>query len=532
MRDNKTYKKAIKNGYWHEVIKGNKFFYKDSGAQFYIKGIAYQQSKAECNEHWDFGFMDTAYIDPLANTTTCLRDLRYLKDLGINTVRVYSINPMADHDTCMNAFGEAGIYVIADLSEPSQSVDRKNPSWDFSLFHRYTSVVDSMHKYPNMLGFFAGNEVSNDCNTTAASPFVKASIRDTKMYISASKYRKIPVGYSSNDDAETREKVANYFVCDDSDGDSRVDFYGINMYEWCGYSSFVHSGYRDRTLDFQDYPVPIFFSEFGCNLQRPRPFTEIEALYSDRMTHVWSGGIAYMYFEETNAYGVVRIQQDGTVVKLADYENLKQGFHKVHPKVLHAKDYQPKISAYIKCLSQNAAWRASSEIPPSPNSDKCDCLQSSLSCIISPVTVVDKPVLLGEVCQVTNCSSIIADGATGEYGEFSLCSLEQRLGYALNSYHLSQNLSSESCHWDGRAFYNFKIGGGRKTCAEELGQEYLNVLDGLPPGTQNKRLSQSAVGSLHSKVQTSSDALKLETGWKIIATVATVVTVFILKSYA
>ena len=48
------------------------------------------------------------YIDPLANPFTCLRDLDYLKELGINLVRVYQIHPNANHDVCMNAFAEAG----------------------------------------------------------------------------------------------------------------------------------------------------------------------------------------------------------------------------------------------------------------------------------------------------------------------------------------------------------------------------------------------------------------------------------------
>lgn len=219
-----------------------------------------------------------------------------------NTIRVYAIDPTKNHDDCMNALANAGIYVVADLSEPGLSINRDEPSWTTDLYKRYTSVVDVMAKYDNTLGFFAGNEVSNQFNNTAASAYVKAAVRDTKAYIKSKSYRTIGVGYATNDDADIRKNLAAYFDC--GNREEAIDFWGYNIYSWCGKSTFTESGFDVRTKEFEKYDVPVFFAEYGCNNIRPRLFTEIGTLYGKEMNNIWSGGIVYMYFEETNLYGM------------------------------------------------------------------------------------------------------------------------------------------------------------------------------------------------------------------------------------
>ena len=281
------------------VIKGSKFFYKSNDTQFYIKGVAYQQEysgpKSESNN----------FKDPLADTDACKRDVPYLEKLGTNTIRVYAIDPKSDHSECMKLLQDAGIYVIADLSSPGESIVRDDPKWDADLYSRYVSVVDEMAQYSNVIGFFGGNEVSNEKSNTDASAFVKAAVRDMKQYIKAKNYRPMGVGYATNDDAGIREKMADYFNCDNAD--ESIDFWGYNIYSWCGDSNYQKSGYKTRTEEFKDYSVPVFFAEYGCNAVQPRKFSEVEALYGDKMADVWSGGIVYMYFQEENDYGMLSL---------------------------------------------------------------------------------------------------------------------------------------------------------------------------------------------------------------------------------
>lgn len=246
---------------------------------------------------------DSSYRDPLANPAACRRDIPLLQELQTNTIRVYALNPEEDHTECMQLLTEAGIYVIADLSEPRTSINRANPRWDSDLYNRYTAVVDLMQQYTNTIGFFAGNEVSNEAVNTNASAFVKAAVRDTKKYIRDMNYRPMGVGYATNDDEAIRSDMEAYFNC--GPAEESIDFWGYNIYSWCGESSFQESGFDQRTLEFSQYTVPVFFAEYGCNQVQPRPFTEVAALYGDQMTPVWSGGIVYMYFQEANEYGKI-----------------------------------------------------------------------------------------------------------------------------------------------------------------------------------------------------------------------------------
>lgn len=38
-----------------------------------------------------------------------------MKELGANVIRVYHVDPMADHSGCMNAFADIGVYLFVDL---------------------------------------------------------------------------------------------------------------------------------------------------------------------------------------------------------------------------------------------------------------------------------------------------------------------------------------------------------------------------------------------------------------------------------
>ncbi|KAK4114809.1 carbohydrate-binding module family 43 protein [Canariomyces notabilis] len=446
------------------VMKGTKFFY-ENGTQFFMKGIAYQQEVAAGGASTG----STKYTDPLADAEICKRDVPLLQALGTNTIRTYAIDPTKNHDECMKLLDDAGIYVISDLSEPVLSINRDDPLWNTELYKRYTDVVDSLSKYSNVIGFFAGNEVTNNRTNTMASAYVKAAVRDTKAHIKNNVKRWMGVGYAANDDADIRTDMAHYFNCGDQE--SAIDYWGYNIYSWCGKSSMSESGYDKQVEFFSNYSVPVFFAEYGCNLPdgaEGRIWDETTALYSDEMTGVFSGGIVYMYFQEANDYGLVTVKNDEATT-MKNYDALKTVMSSVAPSSTAMDSYQPTNSP-AACPPISNTWKVKGNaLPPTPDTSLCDCMFNSISCgPSSSLKETEFGDIFGFICGESPeaCAGINRNTTTGVYGAYSMCSAKQQLGYVLDQYYKSQNSASGACDFDGKAeVKSSSVGNG---CQEKL----------------------------------------------------------------
>jgi hypothetical protein len=269
-------------------------FYKGK-ERFYVRGIDYQPGGASAN------------LDPLADPKVCLQDVEKFKKLGVNVIRVYSTDNSKDHDECMNALADAGIYVVLDANSPLYSINRNDPhgSYNTPYLQSVFATIDAFAKYSNTMAFFSGNEVIHDAlNTTLTAPYVKATDRDMRAYIKARNYRKMLVGYSAADVTTNRMQTAAYFNC--GTDEERSDFFAFNDYSWCS-SDFKTSGWDKKVKDFEGYGLPLFLSEYGC-IDNTRDFGELEALMSSDMTHVYSGGLMYEYTMEPNNFGIVKVE--------------------------------------------------------------------------------------------------------------------------------------------------------------------------------------------------------------------------------
>jgi hypothetical protein len=506
------------------VISGNKFFYASNGSQFYIKGVAYQQDVGAAGATES---SNASFIDPLAQGSNCQRDVPFLQQLGTNLVRTYAIDPTQNHSECMSLLDAAGIYVLADLGSPDESIDRDSPSWNTDLYSRYTSVVDELQQYSNVIGFFAGNEVTNSNITTQASAFVKAAVRDTKAYIKAKGYHPMGVGYAADDDQFVRDQVADYMNCGDDPADS-IDFWGYNIYEWCGLSNFQQSGYSQRTAEFQNYTVPAFFAEYGCDTPTggapdaaARPWTEVGALYGPQMDQVFSGGIAYEYFQEVNDFGLVTIDSNNAASTLSDFNALQTQMASVSPTIFQSASFTPTNTAVRNCPTLSPTyWEAmATPLPPSPNADLCTCMMSSLSCTVqSSISGDAVGELLGTVCGESGnpCAGIQANATTGTYGSYGMCTGEQQLAFAINAYYLSQNSASTACDFNGNATTQTpaKASGSCVSLLAEAGPSGTGTVTSSPSGASGSGSTSSGSSTASHKSGASSLFIPgLGAGW-------------------
>ncbi|KAF4626631.1 hypothetical protein G7Y89_g11530 [Cudoniella acicularis] len=324
------------------TVKGN------GSSRFYIRGVDWQPGGS------------SQLVDPMADTTTCTRDIAEFVKLGLNTVRVYTVDNTANHDACMQLLANAGIYLVLDVNTPLYSLNRATPAPSYNTVYltNIFATIDAFANYTNTLAFFSGNEVINDDTTTSAAPYVKAVTRDMRQYIGSRGYRSIPVGYSAADVDSNRVEMAEYMNC--GTDDQRSDFFAFNDYSWCDPSSFTTSGWDQKVKNFTGYGIPIFLSEYGCNTN-VRKFEEVASLYSTTMTGVYSGGLVYEYSEEGSHYGLVTITGN-TVTEGPDFTSLQTALAGT-PNPTGDGGYSSTGSAST-CPPQSSTWNVTNDALP------------------------------------------------------------------------------------------------------------------------------------------------------------------------
>ncbi|KAJ3089819.1 1,3-beta-glucanosyltransferase gas1, partial [Quaeritorhiza haematococci] len=455
------------------VIQGKHFWDSVTGEEFVIKGMAYQPREND------------VIIDPVTNARSdeWMEDVKLMKTLGVNAIRVYEVDPDQEHDQFMNFIAKQGMYLILDLGRGKSSIDRNKPSYTLDLLEKYKAAVDVFAGYDNTLAFFAGNEVANAVNTTKSAPYVKALIRDLKAHM-RTKPRYIPVGYSSNDDADIRLHIRDYFNCGDEA--DRADFLGVNLYSWCGPGvTFESSGYADRTREFADYSIPAIISEEFQDLDLGEngaadvtvlityicETTQVKTIYGQKMSDVFSGAVFYEFTEESNHYGLVD-RRNGKLKKLQDFTNFKQQMDKVDIKPRRLDAYKVNYTQPRECPALSGSWEAVSVLPPTPNECVCNTMMASLSCVASlnnpssshstSKSTQDKvSKLIGVACGMLSyrdgdsaCADISpGDGSKGNYGVFSYCRPDQQLSYAYNQYFVQVGSEGDvdACDFKGTA---------------------------------------------------------------------------------
>ncbi|KAJ6439559.1 1,3-beta-glucanosyltransferase gel3 [Purpureocillium lavendulum] len=404
-------------------VYGNKFFNKD-GSQFFIKGVAYQ----------------LVPDDPLIDTNQCKLDAGLMKDLGANAIRVYHVDASKDHDGCMKAFDDAGVYVMLDMDTFNTYIEPTMLYWNSSQFEKFSDVMDTFQKYDNLLGLFVGNENIAKRQDSPVAPFIKAAARDMKAYRDRKGYRKIPVGYSAADIQELRPMLQNYLTCGGNSSEI-VDFFALNSYSWCDPSTYQQSTYDKLQEYAKNFPVPIFFSETGCNVPGPRKFDDMDAIFGKLMINDWSGAMVYEWIQEENNYGLIQYgpptkkqnkRADDAVVggftrkgtptpKNPDFNNLKTKWASLHPTGVSKADHDTKSISTRDCPTSTSGgwWQVNGNVKlPTLGETKTGAFESSPSATADPSATATSGSKAGDKTGSTGSGSQSSSGpkATGGSG--------------------------------------------------------------------------------------------------------------------
>ncbi|KAL4875901.1 Glucanosyltransferase-domain-containing protein [Aspergillus karnatakaensis] len=403
------------------VIKGSKFFHSSSGTQFYVKGIYYTESS--------WGRSTISDIDPLTTSFACERDIPIFRELGINTIALSSVDASASHDHCMNLLNDAGIYVIALLNGVNTVKGNFSgaPSWGTEDFAEKSVIVDALAKYDNVVAF-----VYYEALNTTHDPYSKALLRDLKSHMVSKKYRHIPVGYGILAPNIPVPDYLDYFRC----GSEEVvaDFFAMKTYGWCGASQ-EDMGWNWLTEDFAVHEAPVIMGEYGCasSPDRSEPAFEVETLFGNNMSRVWSGGLLYTYAGAPA--GLVNVSNEA-VTKGPLFTTYSSAFAQASPTSVNSASYTPTNTALPDCPPTDLLV-ASPILPPEPDEQFCACtLRHSLCTPAGNLDDEGIDALFTALCDRSTelCGMHTSNSTTGVYGAYSMCNATVEAAALLSNY--------------------------------------------------------------------------------------------------
>jgi hypothetical protein len=189
------------------------------------------------------------------------------------------------------------------------------------------------------------------------------------------------------------------------------------------------------------------------------------------MTKVFSGGIVYMYNQEANDYGLVKVDSSGKATKLKDFDYLKKEVLKADPKGVDESDYSPSLKA-ASCPAVSSTWKVSGDdLPPTPDEDLCDCMVKAASCgPASGLSTKSYGDMFGFICgeKPELCKGINGNATTGVYGAYTGCDAKSKLTYVLDAYYKDQNNAADACDFKGKA--ETKSGSDDSSCKDSLAE--------------------------------------------------------------
>ncbi|ETW08299.1 hypothetical protein H310_00917 [Aphanomyces invadans] len=397
------------------VAKGSKFFDSVTGSEFRVKGIALYP-RANTGKKFSANSVDW-FTDDMESIWR--PQLEHLKALGVNTIRMYAIDPTLPHDKFMCELNKLGMYAFVGMSaicEGCYILDEEAPKcYTDAMFTRAMQIYNAFAVYDNVIGFSVGNENNLGKLIEKSAPCVKALIRDVRTYADKCTgfLRNVPIGLDNADiDTPTHPRASwlGYYDCvKDSNENTRAEWIGFNPYVECDpttHLTYAQSvGLQKLMADYKkaNYPRPIVFGEFGCieinntigGIEQQRTFYDAKWMNEEpEMTDLIVGGIAFEYSVEKDnlidktatppfagkdagRYGVGYFSPDNCdhdaipckYSRYPEFDNLAKAYNSTKPSTVTIKSFVPTRNEAMACPADFPTVA----LPPRPNVKIFEC---------------------------------------------------------------------------------------------------------------------------------------------------------------
>jgi 1,3-beta-glucanosyltransferase GAS1 len=271
------------------TAKGSRFFYENSGDQFFIKGLQYQDFSNDLNS-------STIIVDPLEDGARCARDIPQFKALGINTLYIVHIRPLSSHTDCMNQLRDAGIYVILNLGG-KLGTESRTFRWEYPLADRFKTIVAEFAPFPNVLGFRIVGSLPKFI------PFTKAAVRDLKGYLKTENRREIPFGFDSFEGIPNDPQLYEQLSCGGKDVAVDFLFFSPDFEDCLNVSSLRDA--MDR-VKLTRSPLPLVLAGSACSMEPEVDRKLLLSAYSENYLATHSGISLFGYFDNDFAIKITR----------------------------------------------------------------------------------------------------------------------------------------------------------------------------------------------------------------------------------
>jgi hypothetical protein len=204
----------------------------------------------------------------------------------MNVVHVPYLDPSRDHSVCMNAFADAGIYVLAYLAF---SVDSPTHGYTDRTLALSIGIVDSLASFPNTLGFLIGH-----ASTAQDVPLIKGCLRDIRQHVLDRKYRDILFGWTVDYNSTAPERdTLDVMMC----SEPRTDFLGLATQDIRLANCTPTEEILRAAESFTDTTVPVFIVYSGCMTDGSGDWDYVSKSYSENITTTLSGVVVDEYFK-------------------------------------------------------------------------------------------------------------------------------------------------------------------------------------------------------------------------------------------